>query len=343
MKRKKMSKVESVLLTIAIITLGLLNGCGSSRNAEKESAYVWPEPPDTARIKYVRTLRGEDDFTSGFGAVVKTLAGEKTVVQLSRPFDICVADEGRIFVTDVSQGIFMFDLKEKQVKVLGEESPVELKNPRGIAYGHGKVFVSLASVGQIAVLDKEGRFIKLIGKPESFPNTVDVVCDTNRSRILIVDNKYHQIYVCSENGDSIMTIGQRGVGDGEFNYPQSAAVDADGSIYVVDAMNFRIEVFDSTGKFLRKFGKQGDAFGMFNRPKGIAIDSYKNIYVLDAIHQNYQIFNNNGELLLYVGKYSGGNDGFENPISIAIDRNNTIYVTDQLNGRVQVFQLLEYK
>ena len=217
---------------------------------------------------------------------------------------------------------------------------IDLKDPRGIGYGHGKIYIGLAGMGQVAVLDSEGKLVRLIGRAKQFPNPVDVVCDTLRNRLYVVDNKVHQILVYSENGDSLFTIGRRGSAEGEFNFPQSAAVDAIGNLYVVDSFNFRVEIFDSSGKFIRTFGQQGDAFGTFARPKGIAVDSYGNIYVLDALHQNYQVFNNAGQLLMFVGRYSPGNEGFENPVSIAIDRNNTIYVTDNLNSRVQVFQLL---
>jgi len=333
-----MNKIICVLCVFAFAGAStLLTGCSGA----KESAIVWPAPPDTARVRYVRSFHGEEDFRSGVGSVVTGLTGEKSIIRLSRPFDVCVADRGRIYVTDVSQGIFMIDPEKGDVEVLGAKSTVELKNPRGISWSRGEVYVSLASLGQIAVLDGEGKFVRTIGRPGQFTGAVDVVCDTLRRRVVIVDNKEHRVFVYSESGDSLFTIGRRGEEDGEFNFPQSVAVDRQGNFYVVDAFNFRVEIFDSAGTFLRKFGSQGDAFGMFNRPKGIALDSHDNIYVLDALHQNYQIFNNAGEMLLFVGKYSPGNDGFANPVSIAIDGDNQIYVTDQLNSRVQVFRLLK--
>ncbi len=333
-----MTRMNRVLPAVLTTLLSLIiAGCSGS----KETGLVWPDPPDEPRIAFVRSISGEADFRGAVGDVVTGLAGEQTIVNLSRPFDVCDAGNGRIYVTDVSQGIFLIDLKKDDIRILGEQSTVELKNPRGVAYARGNVFVALASTGQIAVLDDEGRFVRAIGAPEQFPGPVDVVCDTVRGRLIIVDNKLHNVFVYSLAGDSLFALGKRGEGDGEFNFPQSAAVDTAGNIYVVDAFNFRVEIFDRSGKFLRKFGSQGDAFGMFNRPKGIALDSHDNIYVLDAMHQNYQVFNQAGELLMFVGKYSPGNDGFINPVSIAIDRENTIYVTDQLNSRLQVFRLLK--
>jgi DNA-binding beta-propeller fold protein YncE len=318
----------------------VMSGCGGSKEVQQEIRYVWPEPPDSPRVAYVRTFRGESDFGGGIGGFVGSLTGKESDVHLSRPFDICIADKGRFYITDASEGVFMYDTQNKKIEVLGGKSIIELKDPRGIAYTKGKLYIGLAGPKKVAILDDEGKVIGAIGREGRFPNPVDIVCDTMRHRVYIVDIKLHQVFAYTENGDSLFTIGQRGVGDGEFNYPQSAAVDTAGNLYVVDSFNFRVEVFDSTGKYIRQFGKQGDVYGSFSRPKGIALDAHQNIYVLDALHQNFQIFNNAGELLMYVGRYSPLNNGFENPVSIAIDRNDMIYVTDNLNGRVQVFQLL---
>ncbi|HEV8539513.1 MAG TPA: 6-bladed beta-propeller [Bacteroidota bacterium] len=328
------------LLALAAAVAALLTGCGGTRAIEKEGRIIWPEPPDTARIAYVQTLKGEDDFSTGLAGALSAIAGKKGVVKFLRPFDICVADDGKLFVTDAVQGIILYDTKKREVLPIGEKVGEELKDPRGIGYGHGKVFVGIASIGQVLIIDNEGRGIGKIGTPKQFPNPVDVVADTMRSRVYIVDNRLHQVLAYSEKGDSLFTIGRRGAEDGEFNYPQSLALDKQGSIYVVDAFNYRVQVFDTTGKFMRKFGKQGDAYATFARPKGIALDSFGNIYVLDGIHNNFQIFNNASDFLLFVGHSSAKNDGFQNPVSMAIDGNNTIYVTDNLNGRIQVFQLL---
>ena len=342
-KEKDLNKSFSILFStcVGIAITVLMIGCGGAKETSKEIRMVWPEPPDTPRVSYVSTYRGENDFSAGIGGVVSALAGKSAIVKLSRPFDVCIADEGKFYVTDAMNGVILFDTKNKEAKPLGEKSVVDLKDPRGIAYAHGKIYVGLAGSGKIAVLDGEGQFVRTIGKDGSFPNPVDVVADTARDRIYIVDNKLHQVLVYSEGGDSLFVIGQRGAGEGEFNVPLSAAVDTAGNLYVVDSFNFRIEVFDSSGKYVRSFGKQGDAYGTFARPKGISLDSFGNVYVVDGLHNNFQIFNNAGEMLMFVGRYSPGNDGFENPVSIAIDRNNTIYVTDNLNARVQVFQLLK--
>jgi len=334
-------KYQTLLIIVIILNVLFLVGCGAPKNAQKEEV-AWPSPPDEARVKYIKTYQSEDDFNSKFGAITRALAGKSSNIRFNRPFDVCTNDSGRIYVSDVSAGLIMIDENEKEMKSLGAEVPVPLGGTLGVAYGNNKLFVGAAEIGEVVVLTPEGKFISTIGKPGAFPNPVDVVYDTFKKRVIIVDNKMHQVFVYSENGDSLLTIGTRGGGDGEFNFPQSAAVDSTGHIYVVDAFNFRIEVFSPDGKFERKFGQQGNIFGTFARPKGIALDSYQNIYVVDAMHQNFQIFNNQFEFLLFVGRFANNDNwGFQNPIGICIDKKNTIYVVDQLNERLQVFQLLK--
>jgi hypothetical protein len=317
-----------------------LAGCAGSGAVEQQHL-VWPMPPDEPRIEYVKTFTGESDFPGALTGFLKAIGGEARGVQLSRPFDVCLDDSGRILVTDVVQGVIAFDTTHRSVTRLGEKSRISLASARGIASGHGKTFIGLSEPGQIAVLGPNDSLLYLIGKRETFPNPLDIVCDTARNRLIIVDNKLHNVFLYSESGDSIMALGKRGEAPGQFNFPQSAAIDSAGNIYVCDAFNFRIEVFNTAGIYQRSFGRQGNVFGMFERMKGIALDSYRNIYVLDALHQNFQIFSNEGKMLLPVGEQSAGNEGFQNPVSIFIDANNTIYVTDQINARVQVFRLLK--
>ncbi|MFI5253435.1 MAG: 6-bladed beta-propeller [Bacteroidota bacterium] len=328
-------------MILLIAFMGIIYGCSGSKQSAKDIDLVWPSPPDEPRVKYLKTMQGEDDYGSGLSGITRALAGGSTNIALSNPYDVCTDGQGRVWVTDAARGLILFDDNKKEVTTLGELSKIPLDNPRGIAYGNSKLFVGIASLGQIAVLTPDGKDLYLIGKRGSFPNPVDVVYDSLKHRVIVVDNKLNNISVFSEKGDSLFVFGKRGEADGLFNFPQSAAVDSQSNIYVVDAFNYRVEIFDSTGKFLRKFGSHGDAWGMFARPKGIVLDTYGNIYVVDSYYHNFQVFNQKGELLLFVGKFSAGNDGFQDPVSLAIDQKNTIYVTDHLNSRVQVFQLLK--
>ncbi len=333
-------KKFSIIVLCAVSLAFLFGGCGGSKQSEK--AIVWPDPPDTARIKYIGTYRSEDQFKSSVGKSLEGLGGKNSWFSFSRPFDVTGDNHGHIFVTDAAQGIFMIDENKSEFsKIECKTCTFKTNNPRGIAADSNRIFVGLPDLGQVVVLSHTGELLDTIGRRGTFPNPLDIVLDTVRHRLFVVDNRLHQVRVFTDHGDSLFSIGTRGYGDGEFNFPQSLAVDKFGTIYVVDAFNFRVEIFDTNGTFVRKFGKQGDRWGDFAMPKGIAVTADTNIYLLDAQHHHFQIFNNQGELLLFVGKYSAQNDGFINPVSMFIDNRNRVYVTDQLNARVQIFQILQ--
>lgn len=327
---------------IGIFTAFLLIGCSASKDTQKENELIWPPPPDEPRVKYIKTLQSEDAFLSGLGKAARVITGKTSDLRLMRPFDVTTDGKGKVFVSDMEQGLILFDEVNKRVVPLGAKSTLPLGRIVGIAYGNEKLFVGSTELRGIVALTLDGSVIRTYGRKGQFPNPVDVTYDKYLNRIIVVDNKIHQVVVFSEEGDSLFTIGERGEEDGQFNFPQSAAIDKESNIYIVDAFNFRVQVFDKEGKYLRKFGQQGNVFGMFERPKGIALDSFGNIYVVDAIHNNFQIFNQDFDLLMFVGRYSDGDNlGFLNPVGIAIDENNKIYVADQVNERVQVFQLLK--
>jgi hypothetical protein len=332
---------HGVMILLGFAAL-ILSGCSASKQVNQKEI-VWPDPPDPPRVRYEKTYRNEDDFGGGLNKIAAALAGANTKISFQRPFDVCSDGNGQIFVSDALNGVVRIDEINRKYIGLWEKSNLPLNNPRGIAVWHNKVFVGLPNLGQIAVLNYDGEVQYTIGRKRQYINPLDVVIDTIKGRVLVVDNELHKVVVYTESGDSLFALGvnPRSALDGDFNRPQAVAVDAQSNIYVDDAFNFRMQVFDSTGKFVKKFGTQGDTWGSFALMKGMAIDTFGHIYVLDAQHQNFQIFDTSGTLLMFVGKFSSGNDGFQDPVSMYIDKNNRIYVTDQLNERLQIFDLLK--
>src|SRR5271169_5628072 len=212
---------SNVRTLFALFMLGLgIAGCSGSKQSETNE-FVWPSPPDEPRIKYVRTMLGSDDYISGLGAVTRALAGGSNAISLSNPFDLCTDGCGHVWVTDVAIGVLLFDDLKGEVTQLGELSKIPLDDPRGIACGNNKIFVGLVSRGQVVVLTPEGKDLYVIGRRGAFQNPVDVVYDSLKHRVIVVDNKLNNVSVFSENGDSLFVFGRRGSLDGEFNFPQS--------------------------------------------------------------------------------------------------------------------------
>ncbi|HER08888.1 MAG TPA: 6-bladed beta-propeller, partial [Bacteroides sp.] len=195
-------------------------------------------------------------------------------------------------------------------------------------------------LNQVFILEEGNRF-----NPKRFPlaealnqPTGIAFCHPTRE-LWIVETASHRISVFDLEGNLVRTIGRRGTGPGEFNFPTHLWIDDAGTAYVVDAMNFRIQLLDSAGGYMSHFGKQGRVSGCMARPKGIATDSHGHIYLADALFNNVQVFNSEGALLTYFGGPGSGPGEFRMPSGIFIDEDDHIYVTDSFNNRVQEFRL----
>ncbi|HEX5133437.1 MAG TPA: hypothetical protein VFX92_13255 [Candidatus Krumholzibacteria bacterium] len=80
-----------------------------------------------------------------------------------------------------------------------------------------------------------------------FARPADIVADAHFN-FFVLDNGLYCVKQFDPNGRQIRTIGRRGPGPGELEYPTAIALDDIGRVYVADGLF--VEVFDSTGIFL---------------------------------------------------------------------------------------------
>jgi DNA-binding beta-propeller fold protein YncE len=332
-----------VSIALSLVLIASITGC-AAKSAIPEVA--WPDPPDKPRIKYVRSLKSADDV-SGV-AWREMLVGRDKTRALFQPMGLALSADGqRLYAVDKGWNcVFVFDFKAGAVRTIGEEERFPLGWPIGVALdAEENVYVSDTTTRSVRVYDKSGKFLRGIGK-DLFVRPTGVALDAARQRLYVVDTgqndtpEAHRVRVFDLGGRLLQDIGRRGSGDGEFNFPTNASLDAQGRLYVVDSANNRIEIFDPEGKFLWKFGRPGDKIGDFARAKGVAVDHFGNIYVVDSRWSNVQIFNQDGQLLMIfagVGTYPGL---LTSPTAIAIDGAGMIYVSDSFGRRVNVYELV---
>lgn len=262
---------------------------------------------------------------------------------LVKPYGVAVSSSGRIYVTDTAaRRVFAFDPELKTVRFIGDDGPARLNKPVGVAVdADGRVFVADATLKRVFGFGTDGRLAVAIGRDGEFDNPSGLAIDRRTRRLYVADAARHQVLAYStESGALVSTLGSRGAGPGQFNFPTNICVDAQGRLYVADTLNFRIQIFDADGRFVKTFGELGDGPGFLNRPKGIGVDSEGHVYVVDSSFSNFQIFDTDGQLLLFVGD-GGSNAGqFVLPAGLYVDEHDRIYVADQGNSRVQVFQYL---
>lgn len=340
----------------------LLAGCAGEKavlrlnlapTAETRRVFFPPETDaEVPRYVYIGELTGEQNFVvpetkerNVFVGILKAIAGwldNPDPLVLQRPQSGVVDEEGRILVTDVSRGaVYVFDERQGQLDVWEfAEGFKHFMAPSGIALGpEGRVFVADADLRRVVMLDRQGKGIGVIGR-DQLQRPTGLAWDAAAALLYVADTQAHQVKVFDLTGRLVRTIGQRGEGPGEFNYPTYLALSREG-LLVADTMNARVQVvpLEEGGKPL-VFGRRGTRLGDFVRPKGVAVDAEHNLYVVESYHDHLLVFDERGRFLLPIGGTGKEIGRFFLPGGVWVDARNRIFVADTFNGRVVVFQFL---
>ena len=328
----------------------LLASCATTPPPVEMKRLVWPAPPLTTRIEFVRSLFSEDDIGRDITfneKLVEFISGKKPPAnRIAEPMGLAVSDDGsRLYVSDYAQlAVFVFDFAQKSFTKIGAEAP--LGRPMGVALDDQEnLYVAEQEKKGITVFNRKGEKIRFITDP-SVERPGGVAIDRARGRIYLADTAHtksetHTVKIFDMQGKLLGNLGQgKGSGPGQFLFPTYVSVDRQGKVYVTDTLNSRVQVFDAEGKYMQRFGERGNSWGMFDKPKGVATDSFGNVYVVDSGWSNVQIFNPKGQVMLFFGGRGPIPGMLQNPAPIAIDRQNRIYVGDYLNHRIGVYQLV---
>ena len=331
-----------ILLLSLAVALALLATCTPvGDELEKQAALyetiVWPQAPQQARIRLVAVFGEPEELgirQSFLGRLWAWIAGPEARNML-RPYAIAV-DGDRLAVADPgAAAVHLYDTAKGDYERIEWAGKRLLRSPVGVAFAKDDLYVADSGSGEIFVFNAKGKLTRTIAGLE---RPTGLVWDAESGRLYAVDTATHSVVAFNAAGERLFAFGERGTGDGQFNFPSHVTL-AGGRLYVNDTMNFRIQVFDLDGRFISSFGSHGDGSGDFAQPKGVGIDAEGHVYVVDALFNRVQIFDEQGVLLLVFGGDGGAPGEFWLPsgLQIAGDR---IYVADSYNRRVQIFQFL---
>lgn len=310
---------------------------------------VWPDPPNVARIRFVRSIRSSQDVeTSGWDKFRRALVGGEDAFVLQKPMGLAVSDDGqRLYVSDPALArVFRIDFHEMSFKPYGTDET--WREPFGLALDADEnLYVVDSRAGAVLVLDRQGRKTRSFGSGE-LERPVGVAVDRRNRIAYVVDGgrqstQNHRVFAYDLEGHLLRQVGRgRGGGDGEFNFPTYAAVDSKGNLYVSDSMNFSIQVFGPDGQFLRRFGEKGDRPGNFSFVKALAFDGFGNLYAVDGQRATVEMFSPELEYLMFFGGLAHKLEFLELPGGLAIDpKANRIYVGEQGTfARINVYDLV---
>ncbi|MBL4819466.1 MAG: hypothetical protein JKY98_00550 [Gammaproteobacteria bacterium] len=150
------------------------------------------------------------------------------------------------------------------------------------------------------------------------------------SRLWIVNETFHQIYVISNDGSELLaTYGEKGVpGDDEshFGRPQDIAFLPDGRILIADGLdNNRIMVMDKDMNYLGEFGSEGTGPGQTNTIHAVAVGPDGLVFVLDRAGDRVNVWRTTDDPVEFEFLRSIGELGL--PLDIIVNEND-FWITD---------------
>jgi len=310
-------------LLLAVLTVVVLGGCASEPlvmrfdpgqvTAGKKTYFPPLSDEEVPRYVYVGELTGEKNFVeregkekSRFIEVLKWIAGvfeSDAPVVLQRPQSGVVDQNGRILVTDVSRSaVFVFDSANGRLDVWEYAHGFRhFAAPVGIALGPaGRVFVADAELRKVLALDPGGKGTVLIDGSQ-LERPTGLAWDEKDGLLYVADTQAHQIKVFDMTGRRVKTIGQRGEGPGEFNFPTFLALSGD-RLVVSDTMSARVQLIPlgDVGE-IQIVGERGINVGNLVRPKGVAVDGENNLYIIESYYDHLLIFDEQARFLLPIG------------------------------------------
>jgi len=306
-----------------------------------ETRLAWPQAPEPPRIRHVTTIKGFKER----GVSLKMLIFGKGEDRLINPVAVATGSDGRFAVADTgTKSVHLYIPGEERYIGITRFGSGEMVSPVGVAFDDDlRLYVSDSVHGKISVFDRRGEYLSSIDRTRDgiLKRPTGLAYDRGRKALFVVDTVSNRIHAFTTNGETVVSFGEKGRGNGQFNFPTHIFRATDGRIYVTDAMNFRIQIFDSSGGFVTAFGRHGDGSGDFSMPKGVASDSEGTVYVVDALFDTVQLFNEKGEFLLTLGGRGDGQGEFWLPSGIFIDGGDRLYVCDTYNQRIQIFEIMK--
>ncbi|RJP37189.1 MAG: 6-bladed beta-propeller [Phycisphaerales bacterium] len=330
------------MIAIALVTAGCQRPLKPIFE-ETHPQIVWPSDGQPARIRYVGQISTSADLRPApkpFEGLGGLLLGSKEPDRLNGPRSAVRSRDGRyVWVADPGwRCVHLFDLQRRQHRRITHVGDAALLTPVDVCVGPGSaVYVCDSEEGAVyRVSPENGGSDSALALPDDVQRPVSVFWDDAVGELYVVDVLAHDVKVLTADGRPVRTLGRRGGGAGEFNFPCDLVV-AGEDVWVVDAGNHRVQRLSRLAAPQAAFGQAGDAFGDLALPKAIALDRDGHVYVVDARFENVQIFDRQGRLLLTFGEEGTGPGQFWLPGGIFIDDTDRIWICDSYNQRLQVF------
>jgi DNA-binding beta-propeller fold protein YncE len=271
---------------------------------------------------------------------------EFSIYGVRKPIGVAVSSSGdRVYVaeTEGERVVRIFDGKGQPVGTAAPpKSTPSTRIPVYVALepASGDLYVSDRVSQSIFVFDRDGRYRRTFTPRPQPPGWQPLGLAFDRQGDLYVTNvgePFHEILEYGPDGMLKRTIGQQG----DFDFPNGLAADADGNLFIADSNNGRVAEFDGSTRQVGAIA-HGVGEGQLGLPRGLAIDDEQRLYVVDTSGQGVYIYKLGGQkgrpaFIGTAGSEGTGDGQLEYPFGVATDTRARMYVADWANDRVQVW------
>lgn len=168
-----------------------------------------------------------------------------------KPLALAVDANGDLYVADGNkQRIVVFGPTGKFLRQFGRAGtkPGQFSFINGLAVDDQskKLYVADSNNGRVQILSWEGKPLGEINGT-NFTTTMfyprGIALDQRRKILYVSDTLGSIVYAYNLNNRKAKTIGQKGDGVGEYQFPGGLALDGAGNLYVADRQNNRVVVY----------------------------------------------------------------------------------------------------
>jgi DNA-binding beta-propeller fold protein YncE len=246
----------------------------------------------------------------------------------------------------------IFDTSGKLLETWDWKQAGGFNNPHGVTVApDGNLFCVDNGNNTIKKITPEGRLLMTLGvedqptprmsnQPFSVPTHVGV--DPRTGEFYVGDGYSNAaVHKYSPEGRHLLTWGESGTAEGQFNIVHNVKVDRHGWVYVADRENRRVQVFSSGGKFEAQWVNLSRAAALDIDTSGdrdvVYIGEYFCGIESNDIGRNLgprvTVMSSDGKVLSRVGSESYGSQPgrFFSPHGIAVDSKGNLYVAEVAN------------